>query len=486
MVRILTLDDDYETGNLIGLILEHAGYELMTTTDSYEAWALLHTVPVALFLQDRNRPCVNGQDFYRLMRTDERLNDVAVIMVTSSAQEKHRTAALNAGMDGYITKPFGAQELLTAVRDVLLRRGKSVPQEIEWHETSLEQCRAALHDANSQTRRTALLVWGWRRTKWPIKPPIQALGDTDGTVRLAAVKALRRLQDPRAVQPLVGLLNDRQIEVRLGAIQTLGLLEDLQAVEPLVELLSDADEATGWAAALALGRLKAVQAVEPLIAALNDERSLVRMMAALSLGRIEDDRATAPLTETLADDDAWVCQAAAVALGQIGDPQAIEYLLQALHNPAALVCEKAAYALARIGGPAVEPLIERLQHLEVRVRRAVASVLWFARDDELVVKSLIAALQDEDREVRLIAARTLGSSGDPQAIEPLITVLQDNDADVVWEAIYALGRLGNTQALPALERVAQEDSRSTEHGAAVADAAWKAIEMIQGASAREL
>ena len=48
MLRILSLDDEPEMVKLIGLILEHAGYEYIGTDDSYTAWALLHAEPFDL------------------------------------------------------------------------------------------------------------------------------------------------------------------------------------------------------------------------------------------------------------------------------------------------------------------------------------------------------------------------------------------------------------------------------------------------------
>jgi CheY-like chemotaxis protein len=328
MLRILSLDDEPEMGKLIGLILDRVGYDLWASSDSYEAWALLHTLPFDLLMQDIMRRDMDGWEFHRLMRADERMDDVPIVFATAAAQKIERkvASAVNVYIDGYITKPFSPQELIAAVRDVLLKRGKRVPPEMKPRKMSPDDCLAALHDADSQKRRAALVVWGWgeHRRNWPIEPPIQALEDTESVVRLAAVKTLKRLKDRRAVEPLIALLDDEEIEVRLATIQALGLLRDKQAVEPLIERLKGSHAATRWAVALALGRLKARQAIEPLIAALDDESTLVRIMAVLSLGRIGTGRAVAPLKEMLADDDVWIRQSAALALNQLGRPGATE------------------------------------------------------------------------------------------------------------------------------------------------------------------
>jgi HEAT repeat protein len=329
MTRILSLEECPEMGELIGLILDRAGYNLCVSCNSYEAWALLHTLPFDLLIQDIMRRDMDGWEFYRLMRADERLDDVPIMFATAVAQKKisqRLASAANVDIDGYITKPFGPQELIAAVRDMMLQRDKPVPPEVKPRKMLPDECLVALHDADSQKRTAALVAWrcSERKRDWPIEPVIQALGDTESIVRLAAVKTLKRLKDRRAVEPLAALLDDQEIEVRLAAAQAFGVLRDERAVEPLIERLSGSDSAMRWAAALALGRLKARQAAEPLLAALDDESVLVRIMAALSLGRIETDRAVAPLKEMLADDDVWVRQAAALALNQLGHPGATE------------------------------------------------------------------------------------------------------------------------------------------------------------------
>jgi HEAT repeat protein/DNA-binding NarL/FixJ family response regulator len=484
MARLLSLDDEPEMGDLIDLILGRARYNFWFTSDSYEAWALLHTLPFDLLMQDIMRPDVDGWVFYRLMRADARLDGVPIMMVTAAAQKIARKLELGADLAAYVVKPFDPQELITKVRDVLLRQAKPAPLETKWEKlTSLEECRTALSDAGGQEREAALIAWGWRgrREGWSIEPPIQALKDPEAEVRLAAVGALRRIKDSRAVIPLVASLDDAEVEVRLAAIQALGWLQDARAIEPLLGLLRSPDESNRWAAGFALGRLKAEQAIEPLIAALRDESELVRMAAARSLEHLDAVQAATRLAEKLADGDAMVCLAAADALGKMGDPQTVRILLHALNSPIAPVCEKAAHALARIGGRAVGPIIEKLNDPDERVRRAVARVLWLTRDQR-VVQPLIAALQDEDRRVRLTTARTLGQVGDRRAVEPLIAALGDDDPDLVRAAAHALGRLSAVQAVPTLERIAQEDDRVTEDGSPLAEAVRWALKMIRRAS----
>lgn len=330
MTRVLSLDDEPEMGSLIRLVVERRGYNLWTTSDSYEAWGLLHTLPFDLLMQDTMRPDVLGLDFLRLMQADEDLADVPVLVVSAYAwrEDTAERWGLESGPDAYLSKPFGPQEMLTAMRDVLRRRDRPVPPEDERIKglSSLDQCIAALRSADSERRRAALARWGWDKDKekWPIEPPIQALGDAEMSVRLVAVWALQRLEDARAVEPLAALLDDDELEVRLAAIQTMGLLGYRQAADALIGHTDDAD--VRWAVLLALGRLGAAQAVEPATEALRDESAWMRTLAARTLGYLKESRSVAPLIDRLADGDAMVHMAAIQALGEIGDERAIPAL----------------------------------------------------------------------------------------------------------------------------------------------------------------
>jgi HEAT repeat protein/DNA-binding NarL/FixJ family response regulator len=320
-------------GSLIRLVLSRHPYNLWTTHDGYEAWALLHTLPFDLLIQDTWRPYINAIDLLDLMHMDEHLNDVLVLMVSAFAWNEDRLKKfdIDCKIDAYLSKPFGPQELLMIIRRVLLRRGNAVPPESERYKKlklsidTPENYIAALHNTDSEVRSIAL-NGGWYKSnkKWPIEPPLQALGDPHGKVRLAAVRALRRLKDVRAVAPLVALFDDEEVEVRLAAVQTLGLLGYQRAVEPLIARLGDTD--VRWAILLALGRLKALRAVDHALEALHDARALVRMMAARTLGCLEASRGVAPLIDILADTEVIVRMSAIQALGEIGDARAVPVL----------------------------------------------------------------------------------------------------------------------------------------------------------------
>ena len=146
---------------------------------------------------------------------------------------------------------------------------------------------------------------------------IRALGDEHAGVRTAAVLALEKLGDARAVHPLIAALKDESSRVRSYAADALGTLGDARAFEPLVAALKDEDEDVRPWAARGLGKLGDARAVEPLIAALKDEHRRVRRFAAWALGSLGDARAVEPLEELLGDEHEGVRKIAREAIEQL-------------------------------------------------------------------------------------------------------------------------------------------------------------------------
>ncbi len=208
-------------------------------------------------------------------------------------------------------------------------------------------------------------------------------------------------------------------------------------VENLIAALQDEDPRLRETAASGLGLLGDARAVEALIAALEDEDWEVRLEAAGALGEIGDAGAVEPLIVALQDEASDVREEAAGALGEIGDARAVEALIAAIeiedvrfetHAQKAL-----REALGEIGDAAVEPLIAALQDEDPQVRWVAASALGEIRDAR-AVEPLIAALQDEDSDVRKMTARALGEIGDARAVEPLLAASRNGDLEVVAAA----------------------------------------------------
>lgn len=144
MVRILSLDDDTGMLELLGLILQRAGYQSICTSNSFEALNILRTEPVDVFTQDIMRPDIDGWTFYRLMKSDPLLREIPVLIITCQTQNIDKMLGLHvAQVEGYLTKPFGPAELLTAIEQVLRACAKSPPTEQDRLHIQLKLAQAA-------------------------------------------------------------------------------------------------------------------------------------------------------------------------------------------------------------------------------------------------------------------------------------------------------------------------------------------------------
>ena len=176
---------------------------------------------------------------------------------------------------------------------------------------------------------------------------------------------------------------------------------------------------TGSAAA-SLGRIGDPRAVEPLSAALKDGKH--EALAALVL--IDPVRAVEPLIAALGAISQQTYSDAAAALAKIGDTRAVEPLIEACEDRDIVGRQPFTKALEKFGAAAVEPLIAALSNENWQIRDAAVCTLG-SIGDARAVKPLIAALKDKVTTVRLMAVLELGRIGDAQAVEPLTEVLKD-------------------------------------------------------------
>jgi DNA-binding response OmpR family regulator len=118
--RILCIEDHPEMIELIHLILGRKGFEVVGAAGGREGLQELEENPPDLVLLDLMMPGMDGWEVYQQMRASDRLKEIPVIAVTAKAQEIDRVLGLHiAGMDGFIIKPFGPDELIESVERVL-------------------------------------------------------------------------------------------------------------------------------------------------------------------------------------------------------------------------------------------------------------------------------------------------------------------------------------------------------------------------------
>ena len=117
-VRVLVVDDEPRYVRAIQVYLQAQGYEVFSAHDGQMAVDMVAGEQPDLILLDVRMPRMDGYEACRRIRE---FSDVPIILLTAMAEESDKVKGLDAGADDYVTKPFGAQELLARVRAVLRR-----------------------------------------------------------------------------------------------------------------------------------------------------------------------------------------------------------------------------------------------------------------------------------------------------------------------------------------------------------------------------
>ena len=124
--RILVVDDEPQILRALRASLRGAGYEVDTAETAEGALTALAVNPPDAVILDLVLPDGRGTDVCRELRTWSR---VPVIVLSVVGDEDEKVAALDAGADDYVTKPFGIDELLARLR-AALRRGEGAGESV--------------------------------------------------------------------------------------------------------------------------------------------------------------------------------------------------------------------------------------------------------------------------------------------------------------------------------------------------------------------
>jgi CheY-like chemotaxis protein len=122
---ILVVDDTPVNLKLTRILLVNEGYKVMTAITAEEALELLKSFHPYLVLTDIQLPGMDGLELTRRIRKDPNLKDVVVVALTAFAMKGDEQKAIDAGCDGYITKPIDTRTLGSRLREHLGRRSEA-------------------------------------------------------------------------------------------------------------------------------------------------------------------------------------------------------------------------------------------------------------------------------------------------------------------------------------------------------------------------
>lgn len=126
--KILVVDDEPDTVELITFNLRNAGYEIVSASNGTEALRKARAHEPKLIILDLMLPEIDGLEVNKMLRADPATAHIPVLMLTAKAGEVDRILGLELGAKDYVTKPFSPRELILRVRNIL-RQGESKTSE---------------------------------------------------------------------------------------------------------------------------------------------------------------------------------------------------------------------------------------------------------------------------------------------------------------------------------------------------------------------
>ena len=133
--RVLVVDDEPQILRALSTTLRGAGYEVATAASAEAALAAAAVHPPDAVILDLVLPDGSGTDVCRELRM---WTEAPVIVLSAVGEEREKVAALDAGADDYVTKPFSVDELLARLRAVLRRSAPASEPVIEIGELSID------------------------------------------------------------------------------------------------------------------------------------------------------------------------------------------------------------------------------------------------------------------------------------------------------------------------------------------------------------
>ena len=118
--KIMVVDDEPDTVDLVKLVLETEGYEILVAYSGQEALDMIKVNRPDLVLLDIMMPQMDGWMVRKKIVGNEETKDIPVVMLTAKAQPIDKMIGLHVvGVSDYITKPFGRKELINSVKRIV-------------------------------------------------------------------------------------------------------------------------------------------------------------------------------------------------------------------------------------------------------------------------------------------------------------------------------------------------------------------------------
>jgi HEAT repeat protein len=296
-------------------------------------------------------------------------------------------------------------------------------------------------DPNPEVRLKIIEIFGEIGGSDQVPAIAEALNDSDANVRLAAVTALRRMQEAGVAEALKQKLGDTDPHVRAQAARTLGDLGDRSAVSNLIAELRDENGYVRGAAAEALGKLgdkSAVPSLVNVLAGVRPQKGIGPKPEGLIIGTGAN---LLPEMAKLKQVEEKV--KAVQALGEIGDSEAADPIIQyGLKSEDAGLRAESAYALGKMR---VERAVEPLKSVVAPYYETAPLDTENVIASETSVPDSVRLMKEKEARVRASVAWALGQIADPTSVQTLNRAANDVNSLVRDAAIEALAKINEHQ-----------------------------------------
>ena len=120
--RVLVVEDNDMNMQLVEYLLEEGGVDIVKATSGEEALSITRSAaPFDLILMDIHLPGMDGLSVVRAMKEDTRTARVPILALTAHAMRGDKDRFLDAGCDGYISKPIDVKTFLSSIEQYLVR-----------------------------------------------------------------------------------------------------------------------------------------------------------------------------------------------------------------------------------------------------------------------------------------------------------------------------------------------------------------------------
>ena len=123
--RVLVIEDDANILLSLEFVLEREGYEVRSATTGREGLAAMRRDPPDLVILDLMLPDLSGYEVCQHARSEPRLAETPILVLTARAQDAERQKGLQSGASEYVTKPFRVADLVDRVGRLVRAREAS-------------------------------------------------------------------------------------------------------------------------------------------------------------------------------------------------------------------------------------------------------------------------------------------------------------------------------------------------------------------------